>query len=398
MTRRARESTGPFRHRTVVLGIAATLIAGLLFFVLSSYAPKAAQNIGVTATPASDSAVGYSGFVRLLEVAGPRTTELTRSGELTRKGLLIVFVDPTDSPESLAQIVAAREYEPTLFVLPKWLVQPQSLIGARVASVGTIAVEALERMLEVLTPGTLTRRSDLGSAMFAGVRVRLPRQLQTAASDDLAVPGYPDGLLLKAPDGPVFVLTDPDLINNAGIDDIANARAAFALIEELRYTGDPLLIATPRLTEPSGRNLGKLLFDPPFLPLTVILLFTGLLALLHGFARFGPVMQRGRVFAFGKRALVETTADLLERAGKLPGLGPRYAETMRRRAAERLGAPPALGGERLEAWLDMRANCGGDAGGITERLRALDQGNDIDSPQELHRRARALASWIKERT
>ena len=200
----------------------------------------------------------------------------------------------------------------------------------------------------------------------------------------------PAGLVIEGRDSMHYVLIDPDFINNAGIDDIANARAMFALIDEIRGTGDPILIATPRLSSAGGRNLGKLLFDPPFLPLTVILLFTGLLALLHGFARFGPVASRGRVFAFGKRALVDTTADLLRRAGKIGGLGPRYAETMRRRAGERLGAPPSLSGERLDEWIDRRGGGGGEP--FTTRVRSVE---GATGAEHLHGSARALALWIE---
>ena len=354
------ESAGPFGKRVVMFGVAASLIAGVLFFVLASYAPDVTSEIGVTATPASNSAVGYSGFVRLLEEAGPRTRVLTRKGQFGAKGLLIVFVDVSDDPDALEQIVADRPDEPILFVLPKWAVRPGGLDRNKVQTIGTFPPDALDRLLQPLAPGKLAEEQGGGRAAVAGVSLRLPAKLHVATDDPYSLDGYPPGLLIEAEDHPHWVLTDPDMINNAGIADLDHARAMFAMIDDLRYTGDDVLIATPRLADGGGRNLGKLLFDPPFLPLTIILLFAGLLALLHGFARFGPVTRRGRVFAFGKSALVDTTADLLRRAGKIAGLGPRYGETMRRRAGERLGAPPSLSGERLNDWLDTRGARGAD--------------------------------------
>ncbi|WP_022674226.1 hypothetical protein [Novosphingopyxis baekryungensis] len=388
-------TNGPFTQRMVVLGIAASLIAGLLFFVLASYAPNAVSKIGVTATPASNSAVGYSGFVQLMKAAGPETQLLSRQEDLARPGLLILFVDQTDDPDMVKEIAALRGEEPMLMVLPKWDVRPIGMNGNRVRSTGFAARSRLDALLQAVLPGDIERVSVDGPLSIAGVTVRAPQQLQRAPDAGYQLDGFPPGLLIEAEDFPHLVLTDPDFINNAGMDDIANARAMATMVDALRYTGDPLLIATPRLASGKGRNLGKLLLDPPFLPLTLILLFAGLLALLHGFVRFGPVAQRGRVFAFGKSALLDTTADLLSRAGKLPGLGPSYAETMRRRAAERLGAPPSLSGDKLEAWLDHRAAGPGDPQPLTTRLRAVE---NAQGEEELHRHARALAQWIKGQT
>ena len=391
------DQSTPFARRTVIFGIAASLIAAMLFFILASYAPKLPGDVGVTATPASDSAVGYSGFLRLMEQAGPRVRVLNRVDELRAEGLAIIFIDATDSVEAVEQIAAARRDEPTLFVLPKWAVQPVGFSSNRVQSIGTYPVGHLDGFLNVIAPGLLGETDGAGRASVAGVAVTLPTKLHLAEGERDALNRYPAGLLVEAQDRPHWVLTDPDMINNAGIDDLAYARAMFAMIDDLRYTGDDVLIATPRLASPSGRNLGKLLFDPPFLPLTIILLFAGLLALLHGFARFGPVRRRGRVFAFGKAALVGTTADLVARAGKVAGLGPRYAETMRRRAGERMGAPPSLSGKRLDAWLDQRAGraSNGSAQESAPFTRRAEAVSGARNEEELHRNAHALAAWIE---
>jgi hypothetical protein len=73
-----------------------------------------------------------------------------------------------------------------------------------------------------------------------------------------------------------------------------------------------------------------------------------------GLVRFGPPVAEARAIPFGKRALVNTTARLLRRAGRLYGLGGRYAALMRGRAAQLLGAPQGLQGDALDRWLDAR--------------------------------------------
>ncbi|TGS31661.1 DUF4350 domain-containing protein, partial [bacterium M00.F.Ca.ET.180.01.1.1] len=84
-------------------------------------------------------------------------------------------------------------------------------------------------------------------------------------------------------------------------------------------------------------DLAKLLIEPPFLALTLSVLVAAALAFLHGLGRFGPPRAEGRAIAFGKRALVDTTATLLRRAGRLQGLGDRYAALVRQRAGALLG-------------------------------------------------------------
>ncbi len=388
----------PFARNVVIAGIAISLIAGLLAFVMSSYAPQKMSEQGVTASPTSNTAVGYSGFVALLRDAGPETRMLTRREDLREKGLLIVFVDASDNPEALEEIaqVRARAEEPVLFVLPKWAVAPLGFSRTRVGAVSPYPPEALDNLLKPIAPGKIAETQGGAKAALFGVTVTLPAKLHVARGDADTQDGLPTaaarGLVVPGRHDRDHVLTDPDMMNNAGIDDLANARAMFALVDHLRYTGDPVLIATPRLSSAGARNLGKLLFDPPFLPLTLILLFAGLLALIHGFNRFGPVTKRGRVFALGKRALVETSADLLRRAGRIGGLGPRYAAMLRARAGERLGAPPSLRGDRLAEWIDARAALRGEEHGFSSRAAAV---AEAQSEEELHARARALAHWIE---
>ncbi|RUU55179.1 DUF4350 domain-containing protein, partial [Mesorhizobium sp. M2C.T.Ca.TU.009.01.2.1] len=107
---------------------------------------------------------------------------------------------------------------------------------------------------------------------------------------------------------------------------------------------------------------------------------------------FGPPRAEGRAIAFGKRALVDTTAMLLKRAGRLQGLGDRYAALMRQRAAALLGAPHGLQGEALDRWLDSRDK--GEAHGFTARFKAV---NDSNSLAAMHEAAEKLHDWTARR-
>jgi hypothetical protein len=139
-------------------------------------------------------------------------------------------------------------------------------------------------------------------------------------------------------------------------------------------------------------DLMKLLLEPPFLALTLAILAAAALALLHGLGRFGPAQAETRAIPFGKRALVETTARLMRRAGRLDHLGGRYAALMRQRAGAILGAPQGLRDEALDHWLDARDRDKKEGyaalSGATRRA-----GNEA----ELTTAARKLHRWIARR-
>ncbi|TIU80007.1 MAG: DUF4350 domain-containing protein, partial [Mesorhizobium sp.] len=135
-----------------------------------------------------------------------------------------------------------------------------------------------------------------------------------------------------------------------------------------------------------------LLVEPPFLALTLSVLVAAALAFLHGLGRFGPPRTEGRAIAFGKQALVDTTAMLLKRAGRLQELGDRYAALMRQRAAALLGAPHGLQGEALDRWLDSRDK--NEANGFTARFKAANGSNTLAA---MHEAAEELHDWTARR-
>jgi hypothetical protein len=183
-------------------------------------------------------------------------------------------------------------------------------------------------------------------------------------------------------------------MNNAGLADPARAVAALALIRKLRPNRDPVMFDLTLLGAGTDRSndLQKLLIEPPFLALTLTLLVAAGLAFGHGFVRFGPPMAEERAIAFGKDALVDTTARLFRRAGRLAGLGDRYAALMRLRAGALLGAPSSLTGDALDAWLDARD--GETPDGFTARARAVEE---TATETEMRTRAQALHEWIRGR-
>ncbi len=64
------------------------------------------------------------------------------------------------------------------------------------------------------------------------------------------------------------------------------------------------------------RNPLRLMFDPPFLAVTLCFAAALALAGLQTAFRFGPVRRPSRVFALGKEALTDNSAQLIRLAGR----------------------------------------------------------------------------------
>jgi len=206
----------------------------------------------------------------------------------------------------------------------------------------------------------------------------------------LAGPG--GALLAQLDERPLYVLADPDLINNHALKNPRTARAALQLLDELSTT-DARSIQFDVTLNGFGKqpNALKLIFEPPFLALTLSMFVAALLAGLHGVYRFGPEERDERAIAFGKAALVENSAGLIKLARREHRLGSAYAEVIAEEAARASGAPPGLRGADLEAYLDRLSPPDGPK---FSRLAA--RAGAASDRSELVAAALALFSWKKE--
>ena len=208
--------------------------------------------------------------------------------------------------------------------------------------------------------------------------------------------------LIVAPDGkalPVQIgecqhydLADRDLMNNHGLKDPRTARAALQILAALNSTGAET-VSFDLTINGFGRkpNALKLLFEPPFLALTLALVVAALMAGLHGAFRFGPQRREERAIAFGKSALVENSAGLFSFVRREHRAGGAYADLVAEEAARASGAPPNLRGAELEAYLDRLSPA--DRPRYSELAARAREASDRD---ELVSAARALYSWKKE--
>ncbi|UVK37452.1 DUF4350 domain-containing protein [Mesorhizobium sp. AR10] len=382
----------PFNRRTLFWGVFASLFAAAGFFLLSTYAPDFRQPSNGGATPLSSGGTGYAGLVKWLRLTGNSPSMARSESDMAHYALLIVTISPESDPEALDHILELREDLPTLFVLPKWQTLPLQEHEGWEMKIERLPDSVVNDWLGRIAKAKLgIGKSTVQQLDIEGNMVAAPDELQWVADDHpIVAAGNGKAVVTEIPDKPFYILTDPDLINNAGLKDPAKATAVLDLIASLQE--GPVMFDLTLHGAGRKYDLAKLLVEPPFLALTLSILAAAALAFLHGLGRFGPPRADLRAIAFGKRALVDTTAMLLRRAGRLGELGDRYAALMRVRAGALLGAPHGLQGEALDRWLDSRDK--DETDGFTARSQAAAVAKNLTQMREA---AERLHAWTARR-
>jgi len=388
----------PFNARTMLLITAIGALAFIAMLVLGAYAPdlRSGRNGGSHAL--SNAATGFSGLVRLARDTDRNPLIVRVVPDLKNEDLAVIT--PQDATADLTKILATRGPRATLVVLPKWLT------SADESHPGWVRVRGLDFPQDpegVLAPDVklkIARSKGHGEALVnsepalpGAVHFLAPAVVQTISGSGIQpMITTPNGATVLGRVGTrnLYVLSDPDLLNNHGMGNEVQARSALALLDFLNSTD-----AEGVLFDVTANGLGrsrsplKLAFDPPFLGVTLIIFAAMLLAAWQALARFGPVRRPERAIAFGKAALVDNSAALVRKAGREAHLGSRYVDVIRDRAIALFRLPPTISSDDLAARLETMnpqrsfASAAHDAAGAHTR-------------DELLGAAQSLNQWIKE--
>jgi hypothetical protein len=394
----------PFNPRLVVGLIVAGIIAFAALVLLIAYGGDLNRGRGDARGDAlSKSAIGFHALATL---AGEfRQTRLVRDDSgYDAENLLVVTLEPQSEPGALRRLLERRGPRPTLVILPKWAALPDQRHPGWVRVIGpgagAFSARALGKGLSVDLARDVKPGRAVGRGILDGLVVPVPASPQLISGPQVtplvAAPGS-GALVARIGDRPLYVAADPDLFNNHGMPDAANARAALEIIDGLNETGTDRvdfdltmngLGATAARDRP---NMLRTALEPPFLAMTLALIAAALLAGLHGAFRSGPTRREVRALPFGKAALVENSAGLIRLARREATLGPAYVEVVRHEAARAATAPHWLRGEKLDAYLDRLTRPGSDSfSTLALRLgHAHDRAGLIEA-------ARALLQWKKD--
>ncbi|MEH3048082.1 hypothetical protein [Sphingomonas adhaesiva] len=413
---------GPFRTMTVAILIAVGVVGFVAMLVLGAFAPdlRSGRNGGGHAL--SDAATGYSALVELARATG-RHPRIVRDPRLFNTPDLLVAT-PERGEVNISAALTNRDYVPTLFVLPKWRTEADPDRTGWVRRTGMLP---LSEPIGVLAPGirfAMARRRDDGGEVLATtafpetVRLRAPWRMQVITGATFAPPdedadeeAHEDGeeqaarpvlrplvvdrhgaiVLAQIGTTPRYVLSDPDLIDNLGVKELDRAAAALAMLDALdprRAKGIAFDVSFNGLGP--TQNPLKLMFEPPFLAMTLTLAVALSLVGWRALARFGPIVPRRDPIPAGKTALVDNSAALVRKAGREAAMGARYAAAIRDRVARAFGVPGRVQGVALTAYLDTI----GDAPHYSQLAGAVEAAGDRHA---VLRAARALHAWSTSR-
>ena len=426
------KASNPFQAGAVALMLALGIVGFVGLLVLGAYAPdmRSGKNGGGHAL--SNSATGFSGIVQLARATGRNPRIVRSEHEFGTENLLIVT---PESPFIDMSPVMGRGAKPTLFVLPKWETRPSpkhpgwvDWVGLQPVAmpIGVLAPEIRFAMSQYRSKGAALVTSP---ALPSSIQFHAPRPLQvitglvkpkpaevvkiaertadqhqrrgamrgdrgslvTHKLTALITDGKGGIVLAQIDDMPFYVLADPDLISNRGMADVKQAASMLALLDWMN-SNPPDGIAFDVSLNGLGHSKSplKLLFEPPFLALTISVTIALLLAGVQAFGRFGPVRARERAIAFGKKALVDNSAALVRKAGRERIMGKRYAVVVRERAVAIFRIPTHIRDHELDAYLDRLKG----ERRFTELAAAAEAATDRES---MLAAAQALHAWQKEK-
>jgi hypothetical protein len=389
---------GAFNPGSMLLVVAVGALAFIATLLLGAYAPdlRSGRNGGTHAL--SNAATGFSGLVRLAAATGRDPIVIRAQDQLNREELAVIT--PDHGWINLGDILQWRGARATLLVLPKWDTAPDKEKPGWVRVAGLLPAQDPAQTLAPAVPLLVSRehgdRHELKVVPFGApsdLRFIAPAVLQTISGKRIEPIITNSGgriVLAKVKGSQTYILADPDLINNHGMGDERQAKAALALLDYLNSTGSKSV-----LFDVTANGLGrsrsplKLAFDPPFLAVTLTIFAAMLLAAWQALVRFGPIRRRERAIAFGKAALVDNSAALIRKAGRETSFGGRYVEVICERATNLFRLPANLDAEELGERME----------GLNPRrsfASAAERARSARSRDELVRAAQSLNQWLEE--
>ena len=387
--------------RVAALLVTLAAVATVTLILLFAFAPDLRKDQSSGTDALSNSAVGFAGLDKLLSLSGTPTA-IDRGLASGTPSLTILTPAMTTSAGDMADY---RVRGPVLIILPKWVTVPMRDKPEWVTKFSAAGTQAIQRMIQPLAGIVVIKRAAgsahavqilKGSGPPSGIPgpLSLPdiESVQTVVGGVALMTASRYGPLLaqaRRTGAPVYILSDPDLMNNHGLSDETTALAAIAIIQALRRGNGPVFFDVT--LDGLGRvpNLWEALFKPPFLGATISAFIAAVLIALHAMSRFGAPERVARVFANGKKALADNTASLIRMMGRERAMAQRYVLAARNAALLRLDLRRA-GAEEQDRLLAALEAGAGLATSYAELAREADE---TRTGGDLLRVARKAYAW-----
>jgi len=353
--------TNPFSKTTlwIIIGVGITSLA--VTVILTVMGPGAKYSAGSDGY--SVSAIGHKGLVELLQKLDvPVVLSRNDSAVKAKNGLLVIAEPKIEDKETerLKALISSAPHN-VLVVLPKWYgyalddgrwvdavdLQPLADVQAVLGTLGLTGEGTVSRT--IISPIWNTSHE----LVLPKPRIKLQAQ---AVSNELVEPVIDDGqraLLshFEHEGKTIWLLADPDVINNAGLAQKDNAQLAVALIDKLRE-GGPVVFDETVHGHAQTPSLLHVLFEFPLVLATMQVLICALLILWAAMVRFGPKRAPPPPLAPGKDFLIANTAALLRFGGHDHDALERYLTSNIQIVRHALHAPDSLGPSGIVEWLE----------------------------------------------
>jgi hypothetical protein len=369
-------SAGPFRLLTLILLIVVGLGAFLAGTYLQVFDDGSGEPWTTDANSFSRSAIGHRAFVETLRKLGI-PVEVSRFRTLDRIGdnnlLLLIEPDAKAGNEILSQL---RDVPHALLVLPKWEGRTDFNKPTWIDRMDLLPPADVDRVLRAVLPGAgIERQSgelDHDASRYHGKLVIQDPQYVDIPND------LESGSLLVTRDGTLlselrkdgnrlWILSDPDILSNAGLDDADNGVIAVSMIESMLPSGGTVVIDETAHGFEQRPNLLRELLHPPFIAVGIAGIAALLVLVWAGISRFGAPRPETVGLAAGKLTLVRNAAQLLRLGTTASNLTLSYRRMVLADAIAELHGPPGLDEHAQAAWLDRAAA----HRGLTIRIKPL---------------------------
>ncbi len=355
----------------------------------------------------STSAIGYQGLVRTLRrLETPVVVSRNASAEKAWETSLLVITEPPDADEVGDRLREMSAAPRVLLVLPKWRGRADPANPGWVSALQPRPIGQVEKVLHHVMPGAEVRR-PVGPVAFEGERFGVAPELESPQlvyfNRLKPVVASEQGMLIGEIDvgfQRIWVLSDPDLLNNRGLGRGDNAVLAVRMIEALRPPDGGVVFDATLHGFQLDRSLWREAFAFPFVLVTIQFVATVVVLLWAGTGRFGSPLPVERALAPGKGGLIDNTASLFQGGDRGRQILSRYLTAMTRDVARQLHAPPGLGEAERVAWFDRVGRARGvqvPFGSLHQRIRGLID-RDRVADMRLVRAAQQLYLWKREMT
>ena len=283
------------------------IVIGLGAFVTATYLEMFGDGGGEPRTAQHDvfsrSAIGHRAFAAALRNLGiPVQVSRFRSFDKAGPGSLLLAIEPDFDAETEPLIGKLRDVPHALLVLPKWSGIPDRKKPIWVGRMDLVPESEPKSVLRAVARDALIQRdagtAEIDAPHFGGtIALAEPQYILAGAVPIDPILTNAGKILLgsvKTGSGTLWILSDPDLLSNAGIDEADNGVVAISIVDALLPKGGTVIIDETLHGFEQRPNLMRTLLEPPFLPILIAVIVTALVLAWAGFARFGAPQPEAR--------------------------------------------------------------------------------------------------------